>query len=174
MPRLLKWSCRDSNPGPDKEAVVLSTCVSMLGLSGNPGRTSGLWCSLIGSWVSPANHRSLQTIFYLRRSELPGVKAYPGGTMALPNSKLGSHGVRIVAGCCLVDFLTGDSTTSRHAYPRHAQAVNSGQPQMRKNKFRRVYPSGPRRYAGFRKRKRRPECFPGIPHFRLRPGRVMR
>ena len=32
----------------------------------------------------------------------------PGGTMAVRSSKLGSHGVGILASCCLVDFLTGE------------------------------------------------------------------
>ena len=56
--------------------------------------------------------------------------------MTLPNSKLGSHGVRIVAGCFSDDFFNGRaSTNSRHAYPQFAQAVNSGHPQMVKNEF---------------------------------------
>ena len=126
-----KWSCRDSNPGPDKEAVVLSTCVSMLEFSRRRRRTSGRCASLRGSWVSLLNHHSPEASSYLRRSELPGVRAGPGGTMALPNSKLGSHGVRIVASCCSIDFFYGRaSINSRHAYPRLAQAVNSGQPRF--------------------------------------------
>ena len=32
----------------------------------------------------------------------------PGGTMAVRSSKLGSHGVRIVASCFLIDFLAGE------------------------------------------------------------------
>jgi hypothetical protein len=32
----------------------------------------------------------------------------PGGTMAVLSSKLGSHGVAILASCCSVDFLIGE------------------------------------------------------------------
>jgi hypothetical protein len=32
----------------------------------------------------------------------------PGGTMAVRSSKLGSHGVAILASCCSVDFLMGE------------------------------------------------------------------
>lgn len=50
--------------------------------------------------------------------------------------RLSSHGVAILAIYCSNDFLTGDSFNSRHAYSRPAQAVNSSQPQIRKNDTR--------------------------------------
>ena len=42
--------------------------------------------------------------------------------------RLSSHGVAILAGCCLEVFLEGTTSNALHAYTQIAQAVNSGQP----------------------------------------------
>ena len=169
-----EWSCRDSNPGPDKEAVVLSTCVSMLEFSRRRRRTSGRCASLRGSWVSLRHHHSAKASSYLRRSELPGVRAGPGGTMALPNSKLGSHGVRIVASCCSIDFFTGELPSTPGTLTRDLRKlsipVSPGFWFLSKERFSAWLTSGPRRYAGNGERRPRPEGFYYGLSFRAQAG----
>lgn len=44
--------------------------------------------------------------------------------MTLPNSKLGSHGVRIVAGCCLIDFFTGELPSTPGTLTRNLRELS--------------------------------------------------
>ena len=44
--------------------------------------------------------------------------------MAVLSSKLGSHGVRIVADCCLIDFLTGELPSTPGTLTRNLRKLS--------------------------------------------------
>ena len=69
--------------------------------------------------------------------------------MAVRSSKLGSHGVRIVADCCLIDFLAGELPSTPDTLTRDLRKLSIPViPNVRKNVFR-CRSSGAQRYAPY-------------------------
>ena len=69
--------------------------------------------------------------------------------MAVLSSKLGSHGVRIVADCCLIDFLAGELPSTPDTLTRDLRKLSIPViPNFRKNEFR-CRSSGAQRYAPY-------------------------